>query len=301
MVPEDPTGGRLVAWAAGLHAAHQLGSALCETSFVPKEFRSKPAEAAAAILYGDEIGLTPTQSLQSVYVISGKPALYARAMVAVVLAAGHEVWTVRKSDTEVIVAGRRRGSAHVIEEKWTTARAQKAGYATNKKYGSDPQAMLYARAAADVCRQVAPDALAGIAYSVEEMELAEVETTAVTRTPAKKSTARRAVEPAPAPPEPDFEPVPTVSGPVEPADGTRNADAAPGPESDGMVTRSQLAKMAAQMRDLGLTDRDAALAFVAETIGREVKSRNELTTVEASRLIEQMAYDLGELPEPEES
>lgn len=73
---------------------------------------------------------------------------------------------------------------------------------------------------------------------------------------------------------------------------------APGPGSD-QVTSAQLKKIGAQMRDLGLTDRAVALGFVADVIGREVSSRNELTRGEASRLIERMAYDLGELPEPE--
>jgi len=197
----DPTGGRLVAWAEGLTAAHRIGAALCQTAFVPVHFKNKPEEAAAAILYGDEIGLTPTQALQNLYVISGKPALYARAMVALVLAAGHEVWTVSKSDAQVTVAGRRRGSSHTIEETWTTARASKAGYTNNKKYQSDPQAMLYARAASDVCRQVAPDALAGLAYSVEESELEEQQPATVTKRTERATTAKRAA--APEIPEPE--------------------------------------------------------------------------------------------------
>ena len=43
----DPTGGRLVAWASSLTAAKAIGSALCQTSFVPTTFRGKPEEAAA--------------------------------------------------------------------------------------------------------------------------------------------------------------------------------------------------------------------------------------------------------------
>lgn len=219
----DPTGGRLVAWAEGLTAAHRIGTALCSTAFVPAHFKNKPEEAAAAILYGDEIGLTPTQSLQNLYVISGKPALYARAMVALVLAAGHEVWTVSKSDAQVTVAGRRRGSSHVIEETWSTARAAKAGYTNNKKYASDPQAMLYARAASDVCRQIAPDALAGLAYSVEEIETDEPEAAVtVTRATARKATAKRT---APVVPEPDF-------------DGEPIEDAAVVDETTGEVTET---------------------------------------------------------------
>jgi hypothetical protein len=63
------------------------------------------------------------------------------------------------------------------------------------------------------------------------------------------------------------------------------------------VTRLQLTKIAAQMGDLGITDRDEALAYVAQVIGRPVETRNELTRAEASRLIEFMALALGEVPD----
>ena len=271
-VPLDPTGGRLIAWADGLAAAHRIGTALCSTAFVPAAFRSKPEEAAAAILYGDEIGLTPTQSLQSVHVISGRPGLYARAMAALVLSRGHEVWTVEKSDARVTVAGRRKGSAHVHEETWTTARAQKAGYATNKKYSTDPQAMLYARALSDVCRQIAPDALAGLDYSVEELELAEPgEVATVTRnTPPASRVKRSATVTAVHVPEPELTPEPM------PAPGE------PEPRSE-----VQMRRLWALAKDRGM-DEAAFRSHINETLGREVESTKALTRDEASRLIDSM-------------
>ena len=271
----DPTGGRLVAWAEGLAAAHRIGSALCQTSFVPTHFRGKPEEAAAAILYGDEIGFTPTQAMQNLYVISGKPAMYARSMVALVMSKGHEVWTVEKSDAKVVVAGRRRGSSHVIEETWTSGRAQKAGYTNNKKYLTDPQAMLYARAASDVCRQIAPDALAGIAYSAEEMELAEEQpTTTVRRAPAKAQRAKA--------PEPD----------LEPATPEQVAEDAPAPDVDG-ITDAQMKMLHASFNEAGITDRDQRLAYCANLIERQVESSKDLTKAEASRVIDALVQDAG--------
>ena len=298
----DPTGGRLVSWAASLVAAKQLGDALCATTFAPASFRGKPEDAAAAILHGDEVGLSPMQALQSIYVISGKPAMYARAMVAVVLAAGHEVWTVSKTDAQVTVAGRRRGSSHTIEETWTTARAAKAGYTNNKKYASDPQAMLYARAASDVCRQVAPDELAGLAYSAEELELAVDEpTTTVTRSP-RKSTAKR----APMPPEPDL----PVAGVIERDDsvaGAGEADdstAPPGAEqSEAPATgpsEAQNRLMHRMFHDLGIEDRTERLEFTSAIVGRLIESGAGLSRAEASRLIDHMARELGEVAPDEE-
>lgn len=293
----DPTGGRLVAWAEGLSAAHRIGAALCQTAFVPAHFKNKPEEAAAAILYGDEIGLTPTQALQNLYVISGKPALYARAMVALVLAAGHEVWTVSKSDAQVTVAGRRRGSSHVIEETWTTARASKAGYTNNKKYSSDPQAMLYARAAADVCRQVAPDALAGLAYSVEESELDEPQPTTRTVRTERATTAKRS---APVVPEPevvyaepiadaevvstDLDDAPVASEPTTTL--AAQTPRQPGPfmdNPDGAPTDAQTRMLGALLR--GQT-REQALALVSSIVGREVQSRKDLSKRETSAVID---------------
>lgn len=276
---EDPTGGRLIAWASGLSAAHQIGSALCQTEFVPKEFRGKPEAAAAAILFGDEIGLTPTQALQSVYVVSGRPGLYARAMVALALRHGHEIWTTEKTDSKVTVAGRRRGSSHVVEETWTVARAQKAGYTSNKKYQSDPAAMLYARAASDVARQIAPDALAGLAYSVEELELAEPEATVTvtrTSTPVK---AQRKARPAPAPvAEPELEPEAPEAPEAEPA------VEAEGPE---LRTEAQSRKLWALARERGL-DADGFKDYVRQELGRDIASTKEITKVEAGSLIEQL-------------
>lgn len=265
----DPTGGRLVAWAEGLAAAHRIGTALCQTSFVPQHFRGKPEEAAAAILYGDEIGFTPTQSVQNLYVIGGKPALYARSMVALVMSKGHEVWTVEKSDAKVTVAGRRKGTTHVIEETWTPARATKAGYSNNKKYNTDPQAMLYARAAADVCRQIAPDALAGLAYSAEEMELTEDSpTTTVRRTEPKTRAQRKPVEPPIVAPEPNLEPAPE-----------------PDALDPDVRTEAQSRAMWAALRGIGLKDDDAK-AFITDVLGRKVETTKTLSRAECSRVID---------------
>jgi hypothetical protein len=160
----------LIVWAQAARAANELARPLCETSFVPVHFHGKPGEATAAIMLGAEVGLSPLQALAGIYVISGKPAMYARTLMAVVLGAGHEVWTESASSTEVTVCGRRRGTEHVERVTWTIERARKAGYTKNQKYSTDPESMLLARAQSDVCRRVAPDALLGMPYTVEEIQ-----------------------------------------------------------------------------------------------------------------------------------
>jgi hypothetical protein len=142
----DPTGGRLVAWARGRRRRAPARHSRCpRPRSCPKAFQGNAGDATAAIMLGDELGLKPLAALRSIYIISGTPAMYARTMVALVMSHGHEVWTESSTDREVVVCGRRRGSEHVERSAWTIDRARKAGYTNNKKYESDPQAMLYAR------------------------------------------------------------------------------------------------------------------------------------------------------------
>lgn len=112
-----------------------------------------------------------------------------------------------------------------------------------------------------------PQDLAGI-YVEEEMGQADTERTA----PVSPGRAAIASAVAPAPenvPEPN--PVP-VSG-------------------EEMVTSNQLKKIAAGMRDLEITERAHALAYVSKVIGRLVGSRNELTKVEAHEVIDALTFD----------
>src|SRR4249920_3213159 len=169
----DPTGGRLIAWAQAATAAHQLAQALSKTSFVPKEFQGREYDATAAIIMGDELGLSPLAALRSIYVIHGQPSMYTRTMVALAQSHGHQIWTDESSDAKVTVSGQRRGSSKVETSTWTIARAKKAGYTSNRKYDSNPQEMLYAKAAGEVARKIAADVLAGVGMSVEDIELEE--------------------------------------------------------------------------------------------------------------------------------
>ena len=180
ITPEEPTATQptsayevstdLASWAGAMGDAMTLAKGLAGTAFVPTHFQGKPADTAVAIMKGAALGLDPVAALESIYVISGKPALHARSMVALVLAKGHEIWTEEADATTVTVKGRRHGSSHVEASTWDIARVKAAGLERNRQYQVHPEAMLYARAAADVCRRIAPDVLAGLSYGVEELQ-----------------------------------------------------------------------------------------------------------------------------------
>lgn len=155
---------------AAMDAASRLAGALCATEMVPKQYRGKPDDGAAAILYGAELGMNATQALQNVMVINGKPGVEARTMVALLAKQGYLVETVESSDTSVTVRGT-APNGHEEVSTWTIDRAAQAGYTSNALYKKIPEQMLYAKAATEVCRKIAPHVLMGIAYSTEELRL----------------------------------------------------------------------------------------------------------------------------------
>lgn len=285
----DPTGGRLVAWAEAASAANRLARALSQTGFVPmvgpKNNRRPMSEndVTATILMGDELGLSPLASLRSLYVVHGTPALYSRSMVALALSRGHEIWTEESSPSRVVVCGRRLGSEHVERSTWTMDRARKAGYTSNAKYSETPEEMLYAKAAAEIARKIAPDVLSGVPYSVEDIEL---EPENQPRTPVSRSTSRVQRQPKPQPPEPEFDEPPST--PDEPAQEPVKATAERA-DSDGQepITPKQLTALNAMLTsDYDLTNRDDKLAFLSAELGREIASSKDVTKAEAMRLLD---------------
>jgi hypothetical protein len=198
----------LVEWADEARAAASIAASLAKTPFVPNSLRGQTPEitvsnVTAAILTGRELGLQPMAALRSIDVIQGTPAMRALLMRALVQGAGHEVWDEKESATEVVVCGRRHGSDKVQRSTWTIARAQQLGLTGKDNWKKQPQAMLYARATAEVCRRVAADVLLGLPYAVEELDEADEQQ------PTQKRTAKRKqVEPAEPAAEPTLEPVP---------------------------------------------------------------------------------------------
>lgn len=164
-----PAVGRLEDWAKSAHAAHAVATSLVKTSFVPKAFRDKAHEATAAILAGDEVGLSPMASLRAFDIIEGTAAPRAITHRAVVQAAGHEIWLVEATDNRCVMRGNRRGSDHTQEVVWTFERARSLNLAGKDNWKKQPKAMLIARATSEICRLVASDALMGMGYSIEEL------------------------------------------------------------------------------------------------------------------------------------
>ncbi len=211
----------LVRWAEGARAANQIAKSLAPTPFVPESFGGSEALVTAAILVGQEVGLQPMAALRSMDIVKGTPALRAIAMRALVQSHGHQVWSVEKSETRVVMRGQRKGSDHTEESVWTIDRAKKLGVGGGINYRTQPMTMLIARATSEICRLVAADVLLGIPYSVEELnDGIDLVDEPEEKPPVKKRTARRApmVQDTMPEPEPDLSTEPETPQPDDTAE-----------------------------------------------------------------------------------
>src|SRR5882757_6815239 len=207
--PTTPTLRRLEAEALAMDKAMKLARGLSATAMVPPHFQQKINgeqamwDLAAAILFGAELGLSAPQSAQNIFVVKGKPAVYARTMAAQVLKAKYALYEIEASDTKVIWGAERDGRTASAE--WTIERAQQAGYTANAKYQTNPTEMLRAKCIAEVCRIMFPDVLLGMAYTVEDLQLENVTVSRVVRQGSRGTAKLREIaeqrQEAPATPE----------------------------------------------------------------------------------------------------
>lgn len=287
--------------------ADALAEKLCRTPLVGTVYRGKPADAAVAILYGAELGLNPLQSLQQVFTVHGTPAIYARTMGALLKRRGFRFQTMESTDEQVTVTGT-SPIGDVETSTWTIERATRAGYVPqiddrtgkyavnangkligNEKYITDPQAMLYAKALAEVSRRLAPDVLLGISRTYEDVEsepapAVRVESERVTVADIlgdstgqdQPVTVVEWVEETPETSEkPDVE-QPAGDPPVKPAKAS---------------TATQQKKIARLLDERGIVDGPAKLATLGAFFDRAFASSAELTWDEAIRLLAHLEDD----------
>lgn len=75
----------------GLDEAFRLAKNLAIATIIPDDLRGKPSDVLAIVLYGQELGMAPMQSLQGIYVVKGKPQLASQTWIALARRAGHKV------------------------------------------------------------------------------------------------------------------------------------------------------------------------------------------------------------------
>lgn len=265
---------RLRAEVEAMSAAAQMARGIAASGFVPEHWlKNKNQEQAiagmaAAILFGAELGLSAMRSVNELFMVRGKPAMYSRTAAALVRAAGYVMEPVEETDTKVVWKAFRDGSWKFSE--WTMERAQQAGYTSNNLYSTNPKEMLRAKCLMELCRIAFQDVLLGLDYSVEELNL--IDGVSVQRTVKKRGPAalRELAEQAPQAgqntPEPEE---PQEQAPEEPQPHKHDAK---------LVTKVKNAA-----KGNGLDNMDDLLSDMTAFLSREVADLGQVSPEELDR------------------
>lgn len=160
--PQVPS---LDGYAANLQVKLQVCRMLRESGFCPAAYKTDAA-VFAAVTYGQEIGFSPMQAIQSIDVIQGKPTLSAQGMKALVLSKGGKIRDLEWTDKVCTLEGDRDGFKQTAS--FSIQDAQQMGLLSKDNWRRMPKLMLYARAVSILCRNLWADYLKGF-YSTEEM------------------------------------------------------------------------------------------------------------------------------------
>ncbi|OHT57294.1 hypothetical protein [Mycobacteroides chelonae] len=302
---------RMREWLHLFKECREAAEVLAKTSFVPKDMMGKPAEIAASMLKGWELGLDPLDALASIYVVHGRVGFYAEFMRRRIIQAGHTFRVVESTDSRCIVEGTRQDNGETHRAGFTADQAKRAKI----DIAAYPAEKLVARATSRLCKQAFPDVLSGslivedlldgmISVDSERLDSPAPETTGA---PAlqRRTRARRAspaaeviAEPAPAPaPAADLDEFPAPASDPDPEPETVPVESVPEremPAEDDGITKAQLQKLSILRQRNGYADTDEGrarwFAWVQVNIkrkpGNEVTSNKELNEAEASVLID---------------
>lgn len=229
----------------------KYAQALASADLLPAAYRRKPANVLLAMEFGHALGLDTVTAIQQVHVIEGKPSASAQLIGGLVRRAGHRLRVTGDDKHAVAEVVRRDDPDFVFRAEWTIQRAQAAGLTGKGPWKQYPAAMLKARAITEVARDACPEALAGVAYTPEELGDDNTASWTITEEPP-------AIEAA----------APVVVTPLEDMDtGEIYAyEETPEPEPEG-ATANQTRAIAVLLGKCGIDNREERHSVIEQIIG----------------------------------
>jgi len=148
-----------------------LGDVFFKSGMFP-DIKSQ-AQAVVKILAGKELGLSPMEAMNSLYMVNNHIAITAKIIASKIKKSGKYDYTVNKLDDKEcsISFFEIKGDTKekLGDSVFTFQDAAKAGLVNKDNWKNYPKNMLFARALSNGSRWYCPDATTGF-YSVEELE-----------------------------------------------------------------------------------------------------------------------------------
>lgn len=162
-----------------LDSAFRLATAFVAGGITPRGMQ-RPEQVMIAILAGMEVGLTPLQAVQGIYIVNGRPTLFGDSLVAVVRGSGRcawiKEWIEGTGDTVTAFCETLRvGEPESVRRSFTWKQAQKAGLTTKEgPWTAYPARMLAIKARNFCLRDVYADVLRGLSDDADDLAVQNI-------------------------------------------------------------------------------------------------------------------------------
>jgi hypothetical protein len=138
------------------------------TEFVPPGLRGNLPAILACVATGRALGIADMTALRSIHIIDGKATFSAELMVMLARQRGHSIQG-EVTEGAAKVTGKRADNGDTMTVEWTLGMAERAGLLGKSNWKKYPEAMLWARAVSQLCRELFADCFAGNTYTPEEL------------------------------------------------------------------------------------------------------------------------------------
>lgn len=173
----------------------ELARVMAISSLLPQALRGKPSDVLITIMYGQELAMTPMESILGIYVVNGRPGLSGQKWLERVRKAGHRMYVpcshcgLPKTDHRdlghpyvadhdekrctVTIVRRDTGDEHT--ETFTWADAERAKLTKKDVWVSWPKRMLLWRAVTNCATVICPEVASGFEMAEAMLDEAEME------------------------------------------------------------------------------------------------------------------------------
>lgn len=172
---DETTGSELA--VGDMPVTWKMINTMSQTASIPVRYHGKPGDILTTMKMGQELGVSPLEALNEIYIVNGKPSASGKLLAAMIWRAGH-VLICDPSATGATVRSWRNinGTYHEMPQvSFTKKDAERAGLMDKDTYKQYPAAMMGWRAVTLAARLHFPDVVSAIGYTPEEVGMDDPE------------------------------------------------------------------------------------------------------------------------------
>lgn len=258
----------------------ELAMVYSKSGLVPAAMVGKPEACAIAIMHGLELGVSPSQSVNNIMVVNGRPSVWGDLMLALALGSGQLEDFMEDDPALALQQGygkctcKRNGANNPVTRTFSLEDAKRAGLVTKDVWRNYPGRMLMFRARSWALRDCIPHVLKGLIMR-EEVDDYEVKIMSQPEMPKKRMETPQGsmiLEGQVVPQEIEPNPIPTQS---------QEGDVQEPVEVDRMVDDEDRKELFKMRSEAGISIQDTK-AFLKQTFG--VEDTGKLTKKQADQL-----------------